>query len=138
MILVDTNVFVGACMGVGAAAKVVELCLCGQVQPVMGASLLAEYEDVVGREALFADCRLNTAQREELLDIFLASCQWRHTYFAWRPNLRDEGDNHIVELAVAAAVSHVVTWNLRDFAAMELRFPALKFVSPPQFLKELP
>jgi predicted nucleic acid-binding protein len=138
MILVDTNVFVGACMGVGASVKVVELCLRGQVQPVMGASLLAEYEDVVRREALFADCRLDLAQREELFDIFLASCHWRHTYFSWRPNLRDEGDNHIVELAVAAAVSHVVTWNLRDFAAMELRFPALKFVSPPQFIKELP
>jgi predicted nucleic acid-binding protein len=137
VILVDTNVFVGACMGVGASAKVVELCLRGRLQPVMGASLLAEYEDVVHREALFETCRLNLVQREELLDIFLSCCQWRHTYFSWRPNLRDEGDNHIVELAVAAAVSDVVTWNVRDFAAMELRFPALKFVSPPQFLKEL-
>ena len=137
MILVDTNVFVGACMGVGASAKVVELCLRGDLQPVMGASLLAEYEDVLNRDALFENCRLNLAQQEELLDIFLSVCQWRHTYFSWRPNLRDEGDNHIVELAVAAAVSHVITWNTRDFAAMELRFPALKFISPPQFLKEL-
>jgi putative PIN family toxin of toxin-antitoxin system len=137
VILVDTNVFVGACMGVGTSAKLVELCLRSQLQPVMGASLLAEYEDVLGRQALFESCRLDLSQREELLDIFLSSCQWRHTYFSWRPNLRDEGDNHVVELAVAAAVSHVVTWNLRDFAAMELRFPALKFVSPPQFLKEL-
>ena len=137
MILVDTNVFVCACMGVGASAKVVELCLRGQAQPVMGASLLAEYEDVIRREALFENCRLNLSQREELLDIFLSVCQWRHTYFSWRPNLRDEGDNHIVELAVAAAIREVVTWNLRDFAVMELRFPALKFLSPPQFLKEL-
>ena len=124
-------------MGVGASAKVVELCLRGHLQPVMGASLLAEYEDVLHRQALFANCRLNLAQRENLLDIFLSSCLWRHTYFSWRPNLRDEGDNHIVELAVAAAVSGVVTWNTRDFVSMELRFPALKFLSPPQFLKEL-
>ncbi len=137
MILIDTNVFVGACMGEGASAKVVELCLLGRLQPVLGTSLLSEYEDVLHREALFADCRLSLTQREELLDIFLSSCQWRHTYFSWQPNLRDEGDNHIVELAVAAAVSDVVTWNTRDFAAMELRFPTLKFLSPPQFLKEL-
>lgn len=136
MILVDTNVFVGACMGVGASARIIELCLRGQFQPAMGASLLAEYEDVIGREALFENCRLSRVQREELLDIFLSTCQWRHTYFSWRPNVRDEGDNHIVELAVAAAATHVVTWNMRDFAAMELRFPALKFLSPPQFLKE--
>ena len=137
MILLDTNVFIGACMGVGASAKVVEMYLREGLRPVMGASLLAEYEDVLHREALFEGCRLNLQQREELLDIFLSSCQWRHTYFSWRPNLRDEGDNHIVELAVAAAVSHVITWNTRDFAAMELRFPALRFISPPQFLKEL-
>jgi uncharacterized protein len=137
MILVDTNVFIGACMGVGASAAVVELCLRGRFQPVMGVSLLAEYEDVVRREALFEGCRLTLAQREELLDIFLSVCRWQHTYFSWRPNVRDEGDNHIVELAVAAAASHVVSWNVRDFAAMELRFPALRFVSPPQFLKEL-
>ncbi len=137
MILVDTNVFVGACMDVGASAKVVELCLRGNLQPIMGASLLAEYGDVLHRDVLFENCRLDLAQREELLDIFLSNCQWRHTYFSWRPNLRDEGDNHIVELAVAAAVSHVITWNTRDFATMELRFPALKFITPPQFLKEL-
>lgn len=124
-------------MGVGASSKVVELCLRGRLQPVMGASLLAEYEDVLHREALFENCRLNLAQREELLDIFLSVCQWRHTYFSWRPNVRDEGDNHIVELAVAAAVSSVITWSTWDFAAMELRFPALKFISPPEFIKEL-
>lgn len=137
VILIDTNVFVGACMGVGASARVIELCLHGQLRPVMGASLFAEYEDVMARESLFSTCRLNAQQRDALLDIFLSCCEWRHTYFSWRPNVRDEGDNHIVELAVAASVSDVVTWNVRDFAAMELRFPALKFVSPPQFLKGL-
>jgi predicted nucleic acid-binding protein len=136
MILVDTNVFVGACLGVGTSAKVIELCLRGVVQPVMGTGLLAEYEDVVGREAVFAKARLNRQERDELLHIFLAACRWRQTYFAWRPNLRDEGDNHIVELAIAASVSAVVTWNLRDFAAMALRFPELRFLSPPEFLKE--
>lgn len=138
MILVDTNVFVGACIGVGASVKVIELCLRGVVQPVMGTGLLAEYEDVIGREALFANARLSRQERDELLDIFFAACQWRQTYFAWRPNLRDEGDNHIVELAVAAGVAAVVTWNLRDFSTMELRFPELRFCSPLEFLKEFP
>ena len=59
------------------------------------------------------------------------------TYFSWRPNVRDEGDNHVVELAVASAASHIVTWNTRDFAAMELRFPLLQLATPPQFLKEM-
>jgi uncharacterized protein len=137
MIVVDTNVFVGACMGTGASAKLIECCILGKVSPAMGSALLAEYEDVLSRELLFKDCRLSLAQREELLDIFLASCKWVKTYFSWRPNLRDEGDNHVVELAVACAASHIVTWNTRDFASMELRFPLLRYNTPPEFLKEL-
>ena len=136
MIVVDTNVFVSACMGIGASARVIELCLQNRLQPVMGAALLLEYEDVLARPALFADCRLTATERDELLDIFLARCTWTKTYFAWRPNLRDEADNHVVELAVAAGASHIVTWNVRDFAAMELRFPALRLATPGQFLKE--
>lgn len=137
MIVVDTNVFAGACMGVGAAAKVIELCITTTVQPVMGSALMLEYEDVLARDALFETCRLNATERDELLDIFLSRCKWVTTYFAWRPNLRDEADNHIVELAVACGASAIVTWNTRDFAAMELRFPMLRILTPPDFLKEL-
>src|SRR6266513_5375089 len=50
---------------------------------------------------LFARCRLSAAEREELFDIYLARCRWTRIYFLWRPNLRDESDNHLVELAVA-------------------------------------
>lgn len=136
VIVVDTNVFVGACMGVGASSVVIELALRKRIVPVMGPVLFSEYEDVLSREALFGGCRLTASEREELFDIFLSVCQWRRTYFSWRPNVQDEGDNHIVELAVASGVSHVVTWNTRDFARMELRFPNIRFVTPPQFLKE--
>jgi putative PIN family toxin of toxin-antitoxin system len=137
-IIVDTNVFVGACMGVGASNRVVAACLEGRVQPLMGTALLAEYEDVLGRKALFSGCRLNPDERDELLDVFLSVCQWTRIYFGWRPNLPDEGDNHLVELAIAGGAEFVVTRNLRDFSRMELRFPALKILAPEAFLQELP
>lgn len=137
MIVIDTNVFVGACKGVGASAQIIEHCLTGRLQPVMGSALTLEYEDVLSRKALFEDCRLDGIERDELFDIFLARCRWVKTYYTWRPNLRDEADNHVVELAVASAASHIVTWNTRDFAAMESRFPLLRLATPPKFLKEL-
>lgn len=137
VVLIDTNVFVGACMGVGASAEVVRLCLEGPLQPVMGSALMFEYEDVLGREALFAECRLNQDERETLFDVFLSRCRWVKTYYAWRPNLRDEGDNHVVELAVASGAAGVVTWNARDFAGMELKFPNVRWWNPPALLKEL-
>jgi len=136
-IVVDTNVLVGACMGVGASRKVVEACFQERCIPLMGAALLSEYEDVLSRAALFQNCRLDAQERDELLDIFLSCCEWTRVYYLWRPNLRDEADNHLVELAVAGAARYVVTRNLRDLRAMELRFPGLQPVSPEGFLKEL-
>ena len=136
-VVIDTNIFVGACLGQGAAHQVVAACLRGQCQPLMGAALFAEYEDVMGRTDLFEPCRLNPAERNELLDIFLATCIWTRIYLAWRPNLPDEADNHLVELAVAGGAGFVVTRNLRDVARMELKFPELRVVSPEVFLKEM-
>lgn len=98
---------------------------------------MTEYEDVMSRQELFVRSRLNVKEREELLDIYLASCRWTRIYFGWRPNLRDEGDNHLVELAVAGGAKYIVTRNLKDVAKMELLFPEIKVVFPETLLKEV-
>lgn len=134
--VIDTNIFLGACLGTGSAGMVVAACLEGRCQPLMGTALLAEYEDVLGRKPLFAKCRLTADERENLLDIYLAKCEWVRVYYTWRPNLPDESDNHLVELAIAGGAAVIVTRNLRDLTRMELRFPALRIVSPEVFLKE--
>ena len=135
--MIDTNILVGACLGTGSAAAVVAACLTGRCVPVVGNALFHEYEDVLARSALFTESRLTRAERSELFDIFLSRCQWGTVYFLWRPNLRDEADNHLVELAVANGVDVIVTRNLRDLANMELRFPGLRILSPEDFLKEV-
>ncbi len=137
LIVVDTNVFVGACLGTGASNEVVATCLRGEHIPLMGTALISEYEDVLGRAELFRKCRLTAAEREELLDIFLATCRWTRFYFGWRPNLPDEGDNHLVELAVAGGAKRIVTRNLRDVQSKELKFQGLAAVTPEHFLKEV-
>ncbi len=135
LVVVDTNVFVGACLGRGASAAVMAACLQGHVRALMGAALLAEFEDVLGRSALFDRSRLNADERSELLDIFLAHCRWTRIYYGWRPNLRDEGDNHLVELAVAGGASWICSHNLRDLKTHELTFPGLGLATPAQLLK---
>jgi len=70
--VIDTNVFIDACLGTGAASSVVRACLQGEVQPLMGVALMAQYEDVLARDELMAACRLSRDKREELLDIFIA------------------------------------------------------------------
>lgn len=136
IVVVDTNVFVGVCLGIGAANAVVAACLRGEHRPLMGATLLTEYEDVLARRSLFTKCRLTAGERDELLDVFLAGCLWTRIYFGWRSNLKGEADNHVVELAVAGCAQRIITRNVADFAAMELRFPGVTVVSPVAFLKE--
>ncbi|MBI2509491.1 MAG: PIN domain-containing protein, partial [Betaproteobacteria bacterium] len=85
-IVVDTDVFVAALLGGGAANEVVAECLRGRFQPLMGVALFAEYESLLQRSRLFARSRLSGAEREELFDIFLAACRWTRVYYAWRPN----------------------------------------------------
>jgi predicted transcriptional regulator len=70
-------------------------------QPLMGTTLFLEYEAIMAREMLFAACHLTREERETLLDAFLSVCRWQKVYYAWRPNLPDEADNHLVELAIA-------------------------------------
>jgi predicted nucleic acid-binding protein len=101
----------------------------------MGSALLTEYEAVLGRTDLFARCRLSHTERSELLDIFLSQCEWTRVYFGWRPNVPDESDNHLIELAVAGRASHVVSRNLRDLRQAELSFPGLACVSPEAFIR---
>jgi predicted nucleic acid-binding protein len=135
--VIDTNIFIGACLGVGAANLVIAGALEGRYVPAMGAALYHEYEDVLSRDSLFADSRLNQSERHELFDIFLNTCLWTQVYFGWRPNLPDEADNHLVELAVASGASFIVTKNLKHLQRMELAFANLAVVSPQDFLKEI-
>jgi predicted nucleic acid-binding protein len=98
----------------------------------MGAALLAEYEDLLGREPIWRGARLTATERETFLDIFLSICQWTRIYYAWRPNLGDEADNHLMELAVAGQADYLV----RDLRGGELKFPHVSVVTPTQLLKE--
>ncbi len=63
-------------------------------------------------------------------------CLWVRVYYLWRPNLPDEADNHVVELAVAGNAEAIVTHNTRDFRQSELRFPGLTVVTPGALIAE--
>ncbi|QWF72132.1 putative toxin-antitoxin system toxin component, PIN family [Methylomonas paludis] len=135
IIVIDTNIFVGACMGVGAASDVIAACLRSDHLPLMGTALFAEYIDVINREGLFKKCHLDKDERNELLDIFLSCCRWTEIYYGWRPNLRDDGDNHLIELAVAGQAQCIVTRNIKDLQSGELLFPEILLLTPEEFLQ---
>jgi len=137
-IVVDTNVFAGALLRKdGYNRQVLRACLEERWRPVMGQALLLEYEDVLGREPVFRRSPLSAMERRELFEAFLSVCDWVHVYYLWRPNLRDEGDNHVFELAVASGAVAIVTNNVADFRSAELRFPDLRVLAPRDALRDL-
>lgn len=136
-IVLDTNVFISALLGPkGASRETLRRCLTRRFTPLMGTALFLEYESVLARDSLFDNCRLDRDQRDTLFDAFLSVCQWQVVYYTWRPNLRDEADNHIVELAVAGRASVIVTQNIKDFVRAELHFRGLRILDPETFVEE--
>jgi uncharacterized protein len=137
-IVVDTNVFVAAVMSAdGASREILRLCMKRNLSPVIGNALFAEYEDVIGREKLFAASILTYDERQMLLDAFLSVCTWVPVYFLWRPNLRDEGDNHLFELAISANAEAIVTMNKRDFIGGQLKSDRMEILAPGELLGKL-
>lgn len=138
-IVVDTNVITAAMLSpAGSNRNVLRACLKGLARPLIGEALFQEYEDLIHRSELMKRSPLSAPERETLLDAFLSVCEWVRVYYLWRPNLPDEADNHLVELAVAAGADAIVTSNIRDLKRSELHFPHLRILTPFQFLKTLP
>lgn len=134
-LVVDTNVFVaGLRSGGGASREVLRRSLGGQYQPLFGNALWLEYQDLLGRP-VWSD--LTTS--EERLDVLAALAsqgRWVTMYYGWRPNLPDEADNHLIELALAGAAEAIVTHNVRDLARGELRLGGLDILTPAQCLEK--
>jgi putative PIN family toxin of toxin-antitoxin system len=135
-IVVDTSVLISALIGQqGPSREILRQCLQGKYTPLINNSLFFEYEDVISRHHILERCPLEKSEIRELLNAFYLSCTWISIYFLWRPNIQDEGDNFLIELAVAGNASFVVTNNLKDFGSAELVFPNLRVVTPEQMLK---
>lgn len=136
-IVVDTNILVSAILSPdGASREVLRRCLTGKAQPLVGNALFTEYEDVLSRDRLFAGAPIGPADRAALLDSVLGVCQWINIAFLWRPNLPDESDNHLIELAVAGNAEWIVTNNTRDVTAGELVFDSFRIVTAGDWLKK--
>jgi len=121
----------------GTNREVLRACFENRLKPIVGHTLFLEYEQVLGRRHLFGKSPLDTSERQRLFEAFLSVCEWIQVYYLWRPNLRDEGDNHIVELAVAGGASMIVTNNVADFERPDLRFPGIRVLRPRTLIREV-
>ncbi len=133
-LVIDTNVFVAGLRSAGGASRqVLRRALEGRYQPLFGNALWQEYCDLLGRNIW--DAATTIEERKKVLAALGKCGQWVTIYYGWRPNLPDEADNHLVELALAGAAAGIVTHNVQDLARGELRFDQLRVLTPAQCLE---
>jgi len=135
-VVIDTSVWISALIKKESAAReLLRLVFTDKVFPQMSEALFYEYEAVMKRKKIQKLTPLTTEEQEQLFYAYLSSCKWNEIYYMWRPNLKDENDNFIVELAVASGVEYIITYNIKDFQNPELIFKH-KVITPEQFIKE--
>jgi putative PIN family toxin of toxin-antitoxin system len=135
-IVVNTSVFISALIGSqGSSRELIRRCLKGEYQPLIGNALFSEYESVIHRSEIIAKCPLTTEEIFALLASLMSVSQWVYIYYLWRPNLKDEADNHLIELAVAGNAQIIATHNLKNFQNAELLFPNLSILTPEEIIR---
>ncbi|HED19309.1 MAG TPA: putative toxin-antitoxin system toxin component, PIN family [Gammaproteobacteria bacterium] len=134
--VIDTSVVVSSLIGQrGASREILRKSLLGEYKPLISNALFQEYEDVSNRKKIIDDCPLTKNEIEELLKALYAVCRWVPIYYLWRPNIADESDNFLIELALAGNATHIVTNNIRDFRNAELKFPSVRILTPGELLR---
>ena len=134
-VVVDTSVIVSALIGKrGAARELLRRGLKQEFQPLVSNPLFQEYEAVTGRSRVRNLCPLTQSEIRELLNAWYSCCQWVPIYYLWRPNLPDENDNFLYELAMAGNAGLIITQNTRDMNP-ELAFPEIHVLTPAQYLR---
>ena len=105
--------------------------------PAITPAIFLEYEAVLSRATIRRLTGLSARDVAITLDYIANVAEQCMTYFTWRPNLPDEGDNMFVECAVAASAEYLITGNRRHFERWELGPFGFDLVTPAQFAEFL-
>lgn len=133
-IVIDTNVIVAGLRSKrGAAFRLLSLVGTGLFDIHLSVPLILEYEEILLRE--LPHLSVSQAAVENVIDYHCAVATHHEIYFLWRPFLRDQDDDMVLELAVKAGCDSIVTYNKRDFAGIE-RFN-LRTIAPADFLRSI-
>ncbi len=79
---------------------------------------------------------ISVNQLDRILSALAVWVQPISLHYVWRPQLRDPGDEMVLEAAVNGQVSAIVTHNIRDFEAVAPKF-GVQVQTPAQALLKL-
>ena len=132
-VVIDTSVLVAALKSRrGASFALISSFPSSEYQPVLSVPLYLEYQDVLTRSNLVNG--FSEAEIIQFLRYFSSICSHQEIFYLWRPHLKDPQDDMLLELAVAARSSLIITHNIRDFSGSEIF--GVEAITPGNFLKK--
>ena len=122
-VVLDTDVIVAGMRSPGgASAEILRQARQGRVTLLVSVPLAMEYEAICSEAEHRLAAGLSEREVEIFLDAIVAMAEPVKTHFLWRPQLRDPGDEMVLEAAVNGQADLLVTFNVRDFGAVPSRF----------------
>jgi putative PIN family toxin of toxin-antitoxin system len=137
-LVLDTSAIVAAMRSPsGASAALLRAARASKVVLLANVALALEYEAT----CRLADHRLAAGLDMEQVGIFidavLAMMEPVESHFIWRPQLRDPGDELVLEAAVNGQAAAIVTFNIRDFAVAPKHF-GIEVLTPSEAIRRIP
>lgn len=118
-VAIDTSVLVAAAKSRrGASHALIRSIPNPKFEVALSVALYTEWRDVLTRSEHLPPGQ-GAEQALAFLRYLAGQCWWQEIFYLWRPCLKDADDDMVLELAVAARCSHIVTHNLKDFRGSE-------------------
>jgi putative PIN family toxin of toxin-antitoxin system len=129
--VIDTNVLVAALRSsTGASHEILLAADRGDFEVALSVPLLAEYDDVCHRPN--SGIPIPAWAVDDLIHRIAQISRQQTIHYLWRGILPDPKDDMVLEVAVAAGVSHIITFNHRHLKqASEF---GIAVVTPSEFL----
>lgn len=132
-VTLDTSVLVAAAKSrSGASFALVRSIPNPKFEVALSVALYAEWQAVLTRPEHLPPGQ-GPDQALAFLRFLAGQCHLQDIFYLWRPCLKDADDDMVLELAVAARCSHILTHNLKDFRGAE-RF-GIVAVTPGDFYR---
>lgn len=133
-IVLDTNVIVAGLQSRnGASNRLLRMVPERRFALLLSVPLFLEYEAVLKRPERQAAHGLSSEKIDTLLAVWARLGVPVSLHYLWRPQLRDAGDEMVLETAVNGRADGLVTFNVQDFKPAASRF-GIELLTPAQWL----
>jgi predicted nucleic acid-binding protein len=136
-LLLDTVVVVAAMRSPrGASAELLRRIDGGKATMLLSVALALEYEAMCILAEHCMAAGISYAEASVFVDGLIAMAEPVQSHFRWRPQLRDPGDEMVLEAAVNGRADAIVTFNEKDLREARRSF-GLAVIRPGEALRRI-